>query len=122
MCVALVSLLTAGRARGDELSDAKTMERAGIVETGIGVGLDLVGAGMLFGAVFTPSCAFALGAPEEGRCGHGGTIGTESTVSALFWTGIAASVVGDVMWVAGAVQWSVGAHRVRRLQRSSAPR
>jgi hypothetical protein len=122
MCVALVSLLTAGGASADELMDAKALRRAGIIETGIGLGLDVAGAGLLLGGFFTPSCAFPLGAPEEGACAYGGTMGNESMVTGLFWSGLAFSVVGDALWIAGVTQWSIGARRVRRIQRATAAR
>jgi len=116
-CVALVVALVAASASADELSDARALRRAGIVETSIGIGLDTAGTGLLLAAFLTPSCAFVVGAPEEGTCSHGDTMGNESMVTGLFWAGVAFSVVGDALWIAGATQWSIGARRAHRLQR-----
>lgn len=123
LCVALAVLVAAPPARADELGDARALRRDGIGVTIAGGALDLVGAGLLVGAVAAPpNCAFAIGAPEEGMCAFGGTTRYDSTVRSLFIAGIIVSVAGDLSLLAGAIEWGVGARRVSRLQRATAAR
>ena len=101
--VAFVALVVAGSAGAQPgAAGAGPLRRAGIVETGLGLGLDVAGAGPLLGGFFTPNGAFPLGAPEEGAC--------------------AISVVGDAMWIAGVTQWTIGGRRIKKLQRATAAR
>ncbi|HEX6835272.1 MAG TPA: hypothetical protein VF334_01810 [Polyangia bacterium] len=123
VAAAAILLIAAAPARADELADAKALRRDGIGVTVAGGALDLVGAGLLIGAVAAPpNCAFVIGAPEEGMCAFGGTTKYDTTVRGLILAGIVVSVVGDASLLAGGIEWGVGAHRIRKLQRATAAR
>ena len=113
-CAVLVLVTLATAARGDELANALRLRRDGRVMTGVGLGATVLGVALVGAGFGIPSCAFVLGAPEEGTCAYGRTTGNENAATGLFFAGIAISVVGDAVWIAGATMWSVGARRVRR--------
>ncbi|MCU1278716.1 MAG: hypothetical protein JWM53_2262 [bacterium] len=119
MCAALALVVAATPARADAIDEARALRRQGIGWTIGGAGLDLAGAGLLMGAFFTPSCAFAI-AIEPGHCGYSAS--RDSEVRGLFLGGVVVSVFGDAVLVVGAAQWGIGARRIKKLQRATAAR
>ncbi len=123
MWAALAWLVAAAApCRADATDDARAMAREGKIVTGIGIGLEGGGIGLIGAAFGTPSCAFVVGAPEEGDCAYGRTHGTEPAVLSLLVAGIIVSIAGDATWIAGATEWSIGTRRTKRLQRATAAR
>ena len=99
----------------EALQKARALKKDGLELTVGGLVLETVGLGLLTGAALMPSCAFVLGAAEEGRCAQGGS-GSNTAVYGLFFAGLATSVLATAMLAGGVPMLSVGAHREKRLQ------
>ena len=108
----VVTVATVGRA--DERGDALRLRDDGRILTAVGIGAASLGVGLIGIGFALPSCAFVLGAPEEGRCAFDAKTGNENAVTGLFFAGIGISVAGDALWIAGATLWSVGDRRFHR--------
>lgn len=120
MYAALAVFVATAPARADEPGGARDQRDLGKAVTYLGLGLGTAGTALLTAAMLTPTCAFAYGAPEEGPCAYGG--GGGGAFVPLFAAGIAVSIAGDAAWITGTAHWTIAAHRLAKLQRTTAAR
>lgn len=112
LCVALALFLASAAARADPHELARAQRRQGIGLVAAGLGFAVVGAGLLIGARFTPSCD--AGSPADHlTCASPGWIDLRPP-SPLDYAGAFAGLVGIVITTMGAIDWTVGARRLRR--------
>jgi hypothetical protein len=107
----------------DPLADAVRLKIEGLATTGVGLAATALGLSLLIASAAIPSCAFALGAPEEGRCGPGNyysdpqLMRNTGTAQGLFLSGAVLGGIGFGLLAIGIPVWSVGAHREKNLRR-----
>ncbi|HEY7958062.1 MAG TPA: hypothetical protein VII38_22330 [Polyangia bacterium] len=103
------------------LKNARELKLNGEVLTGLGLGLELGGLAMLTASALIPSCAFAIGGPEEGPCAPGpdnSFTRNTGTANALFVAGAAIAGVATAVIAVGIPLWATGAHREKVLRRA----
>jgi hypothetical protein len=98
----------------DPLKAARELKVGGATVTGAGLVTATLGAALLVAGAHG-GCFGAIAA-EEGPCAYSQSTASSRTADSLFLSGMVLSVIGDVLVVAGAPLWAVGARRERRLR------
>jgi len=123
-CLTLVALASPCLADEEGISPldrAREQKQSGIAITAVGVGLEAGGLALLTASALMPSCAFALGAPEEGACAPGSNGPQKSnsgTAQGLFIIGAAAATAATVIVAVGVPVWARSAHQEKKLRRA----